>query len=171
MFFASIRLGFLLATLVASIHAFAATRVWTLTNVQESDAIGGSTGPVVTGYFSYDDATRTISNWNVRVGDPSAVPFTAFTYVPGNSVTYVIDCCGRPPVLGFSAVIGVPGPDFGVRQLQIAVLAPLDGSNANGVARNGRVKRRLHLPWTRRTLAPPDHRRLAGASRQWNPRS
>jgi hypothetical protein len=130
MFVASIRFGFLLAMLVASLHVAAATRVWTLTDVREADANGGSFGPVATGYFTYDDATRTISNWNVRVTNPFAVPFPAFTYVPGNSLMYVLDYGFRPPILGFSAVMGVPGPAFGVRQLQIAPLAALDGSNA-----------------------------------------
>ena len=129
MLLAFIRLGFLLAALVASLHVAAAPRVWTLTNVQIAGAFPGSAGPSGTGYFSYDDATLTISNWNVRVGWPGSVSFPAFTYVPGNSLMYVFYPVGRVPILGFSAVMGVPGPEFGVRQLQIAPLAALDGSN------------------------------------------
>jgi hypothetical protein len=122
MLLASIRLGFLLATLVASLNVAAAPRFWTLTGV-------GFGGSVVIGYFSYDDATQTISNWNVRVD--SGLFFPAFTYVPGNSMTSVSQPSGAAaPRLGFSATMGVPGPYFGVRQLQITPLAALDGSNA-----------------------------------------
>jgi len=130
MFTTPFRLGLLLAALVASLHVAAATRTWTLTDVRIAGAVPGSFGASASGYFSYDDATRTISNWNVRVGLPAAVDFPAFTYVPGNSMMYVFDPVGGPPILGFSAVMGVPGPDFGVRQLQIAPLVALDGRNA-----------------------------------------
>ena len=129
MLMTELRVGLLIAAFVASLDVAAATRVWTLTDVRIAGAVPGSSGPVATGYFSYDDTTRTISNWNVRVGLPAAVPFPAFTYVPGNSLMYVFDPGGRPPILGLSAVMGVPGPDSGVRQLQIAPLAALDGSN------------------------------------------
>jgi hypothetical protein len=126
MLLASLRLGFLLATLVASLHVAAAPRYWTLTGV------GFSGGPHGSGYFSYDDATQTISNWNVQV-EPffqgSAYP--GFTYVPANSTTSVIQPPGAgAPTLLFSATMGVPGPFFGMRQLRIAPLAALDGSNA-----------------------------------------
>ena len=66
MLLASIRLGFFLASLVASLHVAAAPRFWTLTGVQFSD------GAVATGTFSYDDATQKIANWNVRVGQGPA---------------------------------------------------------------------------------------------------
>jgi len=59
----AIRLGFLLTTLVASLHVAAVPRFGTLTDVRFND------GTVATGYLSYDDTTQTISNWNVRV-DP-----------------------------------------------------------------------------------------------------
>ena len=125
-----LRLGLLIATVIASLDVAAAARVWTLTDVHIAGAVPGTAGPVATGYFTYDDTTRTITNWNVRVGLPPAVAFPAFTYVPGNSMMYVFDPGGRPPMLGFSAVMGVPGPDFGVRQLQLAPLAALDANNA-----------------------------------------
>ena len=127
MLLASIRLGFLLATLVASLHVAASPRFWTLTDVRFNQG-----GTIATGYFSYDDATQTIENWNVRVNDPFAVSFPAFTYVPGNSMAYTFQAPDAvAPTLVFSAAMGVPGPYFGVRQLQIAPPAALDGSNVS----------------------------------------
>jgi Repeat of unknown function (DUF5648) len=122
MILASIRLGFVLTALVASLHVAAAPRFWTLTDVRFND------GTVATGYLSYDDATQTISNWNVRVD--SGLFFPAFSYVPGDSIVNVVQPSGGAPKLDFSATMGVPGPYFGVRQLQITPVAALDGSNA-----------------------------------------
>jgi len=131
MFRASIRLGLLLITLVASLHVAAATRFWSLTGVRFNDPMGES---FVTGYFSYDDATQTVSSWNIHVGDFPFVFVPRFTYVPGNSVMSVSQVSGAAATLAFSATIDAPAvsgaPGFGVRQLQIAPLAALDGSNA-----------------------------------------
>ena len=82
-----------------------------------------------TGYFSYDDATQTISNWNVRVTS-SWFSFPAFTYLPGNSVYTVQGPGAVAPTLVFSAQMGMPGPYFGMRLLEILPVAALDGSNA-----------------------------------------
>jgi hypothetical protein len=130
MLLASIRLGIFFATLIASLHVDAALRFWTLTGVEFDDASHA------TGYFSYDDATKTVSSWNVRVGYFPYVFVPPFTYVPGNSVTSVSQPSGAAaPTLGFSAAIDAPDaggwPGFGVRQLQITPLTALDGSNAN----------------------------------------
>ncbi len=122
MLLTSIRLGFLLTTLVASLNVAAAPRFWTLVDVRFSD------GTVAGGYLSYDDTTQTISNWNIRVD--SGIFFPAFSYVPGNSMVNVVQPSGGAPKLDFSATMGVPGPYFGVRQLQIAPVVALDGSNA-----------------------------------------
>jgi hypothetical protein len=125
MLLASIRLGFLLTTLVASLHVAAAPRFWTLTGVQFND------GTFATGYFSYDDATQTIENWNVRVSERLVFRFPAFTYVPGNSTVYTSQApYAVPRLLGISGALGVEGPDFGGRGLQITPLTPLDGSNS-----------------------------------------
>ena len=132
MLLASIRLGFLLTSLIASFHVAAEPRVWTLTDVRvqtNANNLSAGTSPV-TGYFVYDDATRTLSNWSVRFPQPF-FNFPSFTYVPGNSLVYVADF-GAPrlgPFVGFSAVMGAPGPDFGVRQLQLVPVGALDGSN------------------------------------------
>jgi hypothetical protein len=80
MLIASLRLGFLLTTLVASLQVAAAPRFWTLTGVQFED------GAVATGYFSYDNATGTVANWNLHVSG-GAGSFVPYTYVPGTSVT------------------------------------------------------------------------------------
>src|SRR5436309_4938975 len=126
MLLASIRFGFLLATLAASLHVAAAPRFWTLTGVQFNE-----NRTFATGYFRYDDSTQTIADWNVRVNDPFAVGFPAFTYVPGNSAAHTFQVPDAvAPTLVFSAAMGVPGPYFGVRQLQNAPPAALDGSNA-----------------------------------------
>jgi hypothetical protein len=82
MLLASVRFGFLLATLVASLHVTAVPRFWTLTGVQFND------GTSATGYFSYDDATQTIANWNIHVDQRLVFWFPPYTYVPGNSHPY-----------------------------------------------------------------------------------
>jgi len=159
MLLASIRLGILLATLVASLNVAAEPRVWTLTDVRiqrlNVNAISNPTDPV-TGYFVYDDATRTISNWSVRFPEPF-FDFPSFTYVPGNSLMYVADFAipTLGPFLGFSAVMNAPGPDFGVRQLQLVPLGPLDGSNAVVAldTSESRVDYILLGPATRRSIA------------------
>lgn len=71
-----LRLMFALALLPASLHTSAATRFWTLSNVQFDD------GAIATGYFSYDDAARKILYWNLSISR-SVLP--AFTYLPDNS--------------------------------------------------------------------------------------
>ena len=133
MLLVSARLGLLLVTLVASLHVAAEPRVWTLTEVR----IGGEfilayRRDPVAGFVIYDDATRTISNWSVHI--PLMAPdlhSPGFTYVPGNSQAYVtfVGPLSGPPIFGFSAVVGVPGPNFGVRQLRLVPLAALDGGN------------------------------------------
>jgi len=119
-----LRFGFLFTALVASFHVAAAPRFWTLTGVRFDD------GPAVgSGYFSYDDATRTIANWNVHVPPANFLP--AFTYVPSNSSMSVSQGAGAvTPTLVLSASVGVTGLNLEMRQLQIAPLAALDASNA-----------------------------------------
>jgi hypothetical protein len=96
-----LRLALLLAMLVASLHVAAEPRVWTLTDVRiqrfNPNAPSNPTDPV-TGYFVYDDATGTISNWSVRFPVPF-FDFPSFTYVPGNSLTYVFHAPPRQPFL------------------------------------------------------------------------
>src|SRR4029450_5590840 len=90
----AIRLGVVLAALVASLHVAAASRYWTLTGVQ----VGGTQ---VAGYFSYDDVTQTVSNWNVYVdgrGYPGLI-FPSFTFLPGNSDALGEDSLRRGGVL------------------------------------------------------------------------
>src|SRR5262245_53490399 len=80
-----LRTGLLVATLVGSLQVAAAPRFWTLTGVQFDADVDG---PPVTGYFSYDDVTNTVSNWNVRVEGRwggCCYFFPALTYLPGNS--------------------------------------------------------------------------------------
>jgi hypothetical protein len=115
MLIAPFRVGFLLATLVASLHVAAAPRFWTLTGVQFED------GAVATGYFSFDDATGTVANWNLRVSGPG--PFIPWTFVPGNSGAefsfQTLYVSSYSPSL-------VPG--FWLRSLLIRLFGPLDGS-------------------------------------------
>jgi hypothetical protein len=155
-----LRLGLLFVALVTSLHVAAEPRVWALTDVRvhrfSSYAFSDPPTDPVTGWFVYDDATRTISNWSVRFPQPF-FDFPSFTYVPGNSLTYVAHF-GVPPLdppfLGFSAVMG-EGPDFGVRQLQLVPRGPLDGSN--GVVAldtsESRVDYVLLGPTTRRSIS------------------
>jgi hypothetical protein len=124
MLLASIPLGFLLATLVASLHVAAAPRFWTLTDVRFRD------GTIATGYFSYDDATQTIETWNIRVGQRLFFRFPAFTYVPGNSRAIAGQTpFAVPPTLDF---IAPPDGDpyiGDMRDLQFTPLTTLDGSS------------------------------------------
>jgi hypothetical protein len=113
----SIRLGLLLATLGASLQVAAETRYWTLTGVQLED------GAVATGYFSYDDATGTVANWNLRLNGDGG-PFIAWTLLPGNSHAWF-----PQPLYLYS---GSPGlvSGFWWRSLIITPLVPLDGRSA-----------------------------------------
>jgi len=121
---ALVRFGFLLAALVASLHVAGEPRFWRLTGVQLED------GAIATGYFSYDDATKTIANWNLRVSDGArhlpAIPFKPYTWVPGNSSAnaYLSE---KGPFLQFESLD--VSPRFELRLL-IAPLAPLDGNSA-----------------------------------------
>lgn len=117
MLIACLRLGFLLATLVVSLHVTAATRYWTLTGVQLAD------GAVATGYFSFDDATGTVANWNLRVNGGQG-PFIPWTFVPGNSHPWF----PQPLYVYSYSPDLVPG--FWWRSLVIRPLGPLDGSSA-----------------------------------------
>ena len=122
-----LRTGLLLATLVASLTVAAAPRYWMLTGVDFRTVYAGH----ATGYFSYDDATQTISNWNVQVDHFFVDIVAAFTYVPGNSTTSVIQPFGAgAPTLVFSATMGAPGPNYLERHLRLVPLTALDGSNA-----------------------------------------
>jgi hypothetical protein len=109
-----LRLGLLLATLVVSLHVAATTRFWTLTGVQFED------GAVATGYFSYDHATNTVVDWNLRVSS-GAGPFISWTFVPGNSWTF-------PPGIYVYSYSPSLLREFYYRSLVIRPLAPLDGT-------------------------------------------
>jgi hypothetical protein len=126
MLLASIRLGFLLTTFVASFHVAAAPRFWTLSGVQFND------GTVATGYFSYDDATQTLAHWNIHVDRRLVFTYPSFTYLSGNAQPYTQQTpFPVPRLLALSAPLGSPEGDFRGRGLQITPLMPLDGSNAN----------------------------------------
>ena len=112
MFGKCLRTGLLVATLVASLQVPAETRYWTLNGVQFED------GAVATGYFSYDDATRAVVNWNVRVSG-GAGPFIPWTFVPGNSYA-----TGPLGVYSYTADLA---PGYWWRDLDITPVAPLDG--------------------------------------------
>lgn len=130
----SLRLGFLLALVVASLEAVAEPRFWLLSGVRFSD------GTAATGYFSYDDTTRTVANWNVRVESapwvPSLPPLMAFTYVPGNSVA-------RSDGPGFYSERAGLSPDV-PRSLEMTLLGPLDGKQATVPIHTGPA----YYPWS-----------------------
>jgi hypothetical protein len=112
-----LRIGALAAALVASIHVHAETRYWTLSGVQFED------GAVATGYFSYDDATRALATWNVRMSG-GAGPFIPATFVPGNSIA-------TGPFGVYSYSPGLPGAECcWWRDLDLTPAAPLDGRSA-----------------------------------------
>ena len=125
MLIACLRVWFLFAIVLASFDVPAAPRFWTLTGVQLED------GAVATGYFSYDDATGTIANWNVRLsGGPG--PFIPWTFVPGNSHEWPPAPAFAPNLYVYSGIVPyvVPG-GFWWRSLVITPLLPLDGSSAS----------------------------------------
>ncbi len=130
MLLAPLRLGILLATLVASLDVAAAPRFWTLTDVQFAD------GAVATGYFSYDDATGAVANWNVRVGEGASVPtpqiqFFPHTHVPGNSAGFVGNDPPFYPRWNTLYFYSLDADKRGLwRSVLIAPLAPLDGNSA-----------------------------------------
>jgi hypothetical protein len=115
MFGKCLRTCSLFATLVASLHVCAETRYWILSGVEFED------GAVATGYFSYDDATRAVADWNVRVSG-GAWPFLPWTFVPGNSIA-------TGPFSVYSYTGGLH-PDYWWRDFGIAPAAPLDGEHA-----------------------------------------
>lgn len=118
MLHASLRLGFVLAALVASLPAAAESRFWTLNGVRFDD------GAVATGYFRFDPATGTVADWNVRVS-AGAGPFIAWTFVPGNSIA-------TGPFAVYSYSPGVPGAECcWDRDLDITPIAALDGSSSS----------------------------------------
>lgn len=148
---AALRLGFLLATLVASLHVAAAPRFWTLvsTLVPQDSLLGAD------GYFSYDDATQTITSWNVHV--PFAgFSMPAFTYLPSNSSMSVSQSVGAvAPTLVLTAAIAVPQL---VRRLEITPRAVLDGSTATvsldiSSSREYLFPEDLVAPWSRSIFA------------------
>ena len=115
-----LRVGLLLATLVASLHVAAETRYWTLNGVQFED------GAVATGYFSLDDATGFIATWNVRVSG-GAGPFMPWTFVPGNShIIGALDVYSYTPDLDPARQPG-DAASFWWRDLNITPLFPFDG--------------------------------------------
>jgi hypothetical protein len=132
MLLASLRLGILLATLVASLHVAAAPRVWTFSVVNFG---------FVNGYFTYDDVTNTVSNWNVHVENNWAyLIFPPFTYLPGNSSasTARLPSGGHEIILASEFVVSDFDPDapptyfvpvVATRVLSIYTLTPLDGSS------------------------------------------
>ena len=117
MLLTALRLGFLLATFVASLHVAAAPRVWTLTDVRFSD------GAVATGYVIYDDGTG-LEGWNLRL---SAGTVTPHTHVAGNAFAASGLLDGFFQLYFYSSD---PDPRGLWRRMRFAPLAPLDGSSA-----------------------------------------
>lgn len=104
--------------------AGAATRYWQIQGLTFSD---GATGA---GSFAFDDATGTVSSWNIHVqAGPSLL---AFTYLPGDSVAFS-DPSGyytggdtTRPTIFFNSVAG--GDGISSRVLRITPSTTLDGS-------------------------------------------
>ena len=126
-----LRIALFLAMLASSLHVAAAPRYWTLTGVQ----IGGEP---VTGYFSYDDATSTVSNWNVHVGSNwFGLTFPPFTFLPGNSSALASHDV-RSPVTSIVLVSEFVASKYArrglvdldvTRAVDLVVRTPLDGSS------------------------------------------
>jgi len=123
MLLAFLRAALLLGALLFSVQLGAAPRLWTLTDVRFADYLGASSwGGVVTGTFTYDDAMRAITQWNVRVSQVEGGEwFPGLTYVPGNSTAFTTGQNQRTLYFAVSALRG----------LLITPRTPLDGSVAN----------------------------------------
>jgi len=115
MFARYLRVGLLLAALGTALHVAAEMRYWTL------DAVKFEDGAVATGHFGYDDATRAVTNWNVRVSG-GAGPFIPWTFVPGNSLI-----TGAFAVYSYMPDLA---PNVWWRDLDLTPVAPLDGRSA-----------------------------------------
>ena len=113
-----IRIGLLLAALTTSLTLAAAPRFWTLTDAKLED------GAVVTGYFSFDDATWAISNFHIRLAG-GATPFLPWSVLPGA----VHPWSPQPLYLYTYAPNLVPDP-YVWRSLVITPVGPLDGSSS-----------------------------------------
>jgi hypothetical protein len=106
---------------------------------------------MATGYFSYDDATGAVANWNVHVGQGRDA-LVSFTYVPGNSQASLSRGSSierEPPiplvVIRFSSEPAGRAWDYGyVRELAVTAQTLVDGTVSAG---------RLDPRWSYETLA------------------
>ena len=100
--------------------ADATVRFWQLQNVVFED------GRVAVGSFGYDDATSTLTTWNIRVdGAPGFLPFT---WVPADTTPEaggIAITGGFVYYFNFLANAGSGGAE---RQLFLSVALPLDGA-------------------------------------------
>ena len=126
---APLRLIPLVAALLASFQLTAAPRFWTLTGVRFADGIGASSwGGVVTGSFSYDDVTRVLAQWNVRVSEVEGGEwFPSFSYVPGNSIAFATGSDQTTLYFAASALRGLlitPSMPLDGRESTVSLQAP-----------------------------------------------
>lgn len=124
-----LRCALLLVALTTVSAPHAMSRFWALQGVVLDD------GATVVGSFGYDDVTKAVTSWNVRVqGSPSELPYfyLPFTYVPGDSIAFAQVFVGLPPSTFTIVFDSAEGQDvtFGARQLRITPLVPLDGAAA-----------------------------------------
>jgi len=117
-------LAFGLALAIVAGGAQATTRFWLLQGVAFDD------GAIAIGSFGYDDATKLVTTWNVRVA--AGPGFLPFTYLPGNGAAFE---SGNPGY--YSANLAVPtiivratdAGGLGVdRDFRLTTTAPLDGA-------------------------------------------
>ncbi len=105
--------------------ARAVTRFWALQGVVTAEE-----GRKVTGSFGYDDATNTVSSWNIRI--EGGTGFLPFTYVPGNGTASSGFFFGASSNFGYA--FHAPGAGTPVeRTLILAAPGVLDGSSASVV--------------------------------------
>lgn len=109
---------------MAAGNAEAVVRYWQLSGVTFDD------GRIAVGSFAYDDASKTVTSWNVRVD--TGAGYLPFTYLPGNGIAYEAASPGF-----YSANLAVPtiivraleGGGAGVnRDFRVTTTAPLDGA-------------------------------------------
>jgi hypothetical protein len=111
-----------LAMLAFGVDGAPATpRVWLLQDVVFTD------GRIAIGSFGYDDATNTVTTWNIRVdGAPGILPFT---YVPGDSTPWGgVIAAGLPQEhfrFVFYANVGSGGAE---REIRLSVASEPDGT-------------------------------------------
>jgi len=104
--------------LFAAGSAAASTHIWALSGVMFDD------GATASGTFTYDDVTGVLDGANIHVTDGPS--YLSFTYLPGNTTTFLAFQGDPQPALVFRSPEG--GGEMVSRDLRITPVSVLDGT-------------------------------------------